>query len=300
VSTGTIHDLGYKRYVGTRRRPSTRWRVITRHKIAMAWKSWWRLKLAIGLAAVATLVWGGIFYFTNRTLRSVGTIGGAFATFTDAAVPLSFQMYCWIALYASFTFGATTIAGDVQSGAFTFYFARSVRPRDYVVGTLASFVIPIACILVVAPLLLSLVRLGMVEDFDQVLDHISVIPKALFVGTLAALAYATVPLAFSSLVPNRRTALALWAAYYIVFGTIVQQIGSGATGGAIAMLDIPTAVQTLAYDTFDIHFLWGRRVRWAEHTTAATISLVMHAVASIAIVWYRVTKAQKAGVGGAS
>ena len=36
--SGQIHDLGYKRYVGTRRSQGTRWRVIMREQISNGWK----------------------------------------------------------------------------------------------------------------------------------------------------------------------------------------------------------------------------------------------------------------------
>ena len=57
-ATGTIHDLGYKRYVGARLAASTRWIVVMKNQIAYAWKTWWRYKSALGLAVIVT-VWTG-------------------------------------------------------------------------------------------------------------------------------------------------------------------------------------------------------------------------------------------------
>ena len=33
-----IHDLGYKRYVGTRRPQSTRWRVLVKNVVSTSWR----------------------------------------------------------------------------------------------------------------------------------------------------------------------------------------------------------------------------------------------------------------------
>ena len=54
MSAGQIHDLGYKRYVGSRRAVSTRWTVIMRHQIATAWAGWWRYKLWLVAAFLVT------------------------------------------------------------------------------------------------------------------------------------------------------------------------------------------------------------------------------------------------------
>src|SRR5262249_8293976 len=54
--TGTIHDIGYKRYVGTRRSVATRWRVIMRNQVAMGWKKWWRYKMPLFGAVIALFI----------------------------------------------------------------------------------------------------------------------------------------------------------------------------------------------------------------------------------------------------
>jgi hypothetical protein len=55
---GTIYDLGYKRYVGTRPSTGTRWLVIMRHQLGMGWRKWWRYKVALGLAVIVKCVCG--------------------------------------------------------------------------------------------------------------------------------------------------------------------------------------------------------------------------------------------------
>ena len=298
-ATGTIHDLGYKRYVGTRRSPSTRWRVIMRHQIASSWKTWWRFKIWLVGSVIVTFVAGAIMYFaSNKIFRGMGMPGEMVLTFADVTLPLAINWFCKVAFIVSLTIGASVIAGDVQSGAFTFYFARSVRPRDYVVGKLVGMGILMAIVTMIGPILLACLRVGLSDSSDQLIAHLMIVPKALAVGALAALAYTAVPLGFSALVANRRTAQALWAAYYLIGGSIFLMMGMITHSGWIAAFDLPSAVSGVAYDLFDVHLL-GKRMSDMP-LSAALISIFAHAAAAIAIVWYQVSKAQKSGVGGAS
>jgi len=294
--TGQVHDLGYQRYVGPRRAPRTRWRVVARQQIATAWKTWWRYKATLGFAVVITFVFGALMYFptSNQVFRGMNGL-----SYADATLPMAIEWYCRIAFFLSLVLGAGTVAGDVQSGAFTFYFARSVRPRDYVVGKLAGYGLLVGSIAIVGPLLLALLRLGISDSTDELVDHLKMVPHALEIGLVIAIPYTTVPLGFSALASDRRTALALWATYYLVFGTVVALIGRF-SGGSIAAFDLPTACLAVAFDLFDAHPLFGRRAARSLPLTSALISLALHALVAMIILWVRVSRAQKRGVGGAS
>jgi hypothetical protein len=293
-ATGTIHDLGYKRYVGTRRPQSTRWRVIARNQIAMAWKGFWKFKLPLFFAAANTFVWtallttGALTQFIRELTRQSPE---------EMYIALSyswFGWYCNAAFIASMTVGAGVIASDIKSGAFTFYFARPVRPIDYVLGKLAGMFALFALIFLAGPLILVGVRLGMYGSIGDVVSNLDAIAKILFIGTLGALAYAAIPLAFSALAPSRRYALALWVAYYWVIGTIVSAIGLR-TSPIMASLDLPTAIRSLAFDLFDVTLIKGTvQVSWGYAVFGLSIQIAI----ALAIVFYRVREAEEAGVGG--
>jgi ABC-2 type transport system permease protein len=297
--TGAIHDLGYKRYVGTRRPPATRWRVIMRHQIAMGWKTWWRYKASLGVAVIVTFVAGGFMYFgsTSGLIGEVMRRSPIPISPLDIPLPFAINWYCRAAFVMSLTIGAGVIAGDVQSGAFTFYFARSVRPIDYLLGKLGGLALLVATLTIGGPLLLTALRLGLSETTADLQDHLTMIPKVLAVGALATLTYAAVPLGFSALIGNRRYALAMWAAYYLIGGTIAAAIGF-VSSSSFGALDLPTAIQTVTFDLFDVGFMRGRH--GDVSLTAALVSIAVHVVGSIAIIWYQLGNAQKTGVGGAS
>ncbi len=297
MSAGQIHDLGYKRYVGTRRSIGTRWTVIMRHQIATAWKGWWRFKPWLIAALMATAVSGGVLYFlSGRMIRMASGIGGQAITIADWILPISMSWYCPIGFIVSLTVCSTMVAGDVQTGAFTFYFARSARPRDYVIGKLAGVGVLLSLIMLGGPLVLAGVRLALSDHLDQLITFLPVVYKALALGALGTLVYAVVPLGFSALITNRRYAMALWAAYYIVVGSMAAGIGL-VTRPAIGALDLGAALKTISLNLFDTH-LSGRSL--AIPTSVALISIFGHAAAAIGLMFWRVRNAQQTGVGGSA
>jgi hypothetical protein len=291
-----IRDLGYQRYAGPRRSPATRWRVVARQHIASAWRTWWRFKAALGLAVVITFVWAGLMYFTSASAVFRGMAG---LSVTEAALPLSIEWYCRVAFFLSLVLGASTIAGDRQNGAFTFYFARSIRPRDYVLGKLAGYGALVGTLVIGGTLVVALVRLAVCDSTDELVAHLTVVPRAIAVATMITIAYTTVPLGFSALATERRNALALWATYYLVIGSIAALIGRF-SGGPIAAFDLPTACLSVALDLFDVHPVFGRRAARQLDPRVAIASLAAHAIIAIAVLSIRVARAHARGIGEAS
>jgi hypothetical protein len=297
MSAGQIHDLGYKRYVGSRRSIGTRWTVIMRHQLASAWKTWWRFKVWLVAAVMATAVAAGFLYLASgKIFRMLGGMSGQVIKFADGILPLSVEWYCKVGFIVSLTIGSTVVAGDVQSGAFTFYFARSVRPRDYVIGKLVGLGILLSLIMLAGPLVLAGLRLGLSEDAGELITLLPIVYKALAVGMLGTLVYSAVPLGFSAMIANRRYAMAMWAAYYIVIGSIASGIGF-LTTPALGALDLASAVKAISLNLFDVHFS-GRNLEIP--TSVALISILGHVVVAIGLVFWRVRNAQQTGVGGSS
>jgi hypothetical protein len=298
--SSAIHDLGYKRYVGTRRASSTRWRVIARHQLASAWKGWWRWKLAALLAVIPAIV-AAVWIFLLADKLSLLTGGRVPVTLADGALPMTFGGYCSIAFVASLTVGASIIAGDVQSGAFVFYFARSTRPIDYLAGKLVGYAIVIASIIALGPVLVAIMRVALstTRDTHELVAHLALIPEALGVGLLATLAYTAIPLGFSALVKKRSQALGLWAAYYILVGSVLAAVGLVGGLGWLASLDVATALKAIADAVFDLPALMGPK-HVGIPISACVISIVGQSALALGIVYWKLSTSQKAGVGGAT
>ena len=297
AATGQVHDLGYKRYAGARLSMARRWRVVMRNQLATSWKTWWRYKAALGLAVITTCIAGGVMVvFSDKIVR--GVIGVAAVTLADAALPTSIAWYSRAAFLVTLTIGARVIASDHRSGAFTFYFARSVRPRDYVLGKLGAMAALMALIFIAGPLVLALVRLGLADDVDQLVAMLDLVPRALAIGLLGTLVFATVPVAFSTLVHQPRHAMALWATYYLVFGGVVSALGYSDSASWLGALDLPTALDAVAYALFDLRAFPGRASHLAPDV--ALVSLLAHTAVAVTIAAYQARQARGRGVGGAS
>lgn len=293
VAKGTVHDLGYKRYVGTRRPQSTRWRVIARNVMRQSWKGFWRFKLPLLLVTINTVVFavGMTNEWVIRLGRSVVADPEDMLLLTSYS-PVSFL--CRSTFIASILLAAPAIAQDAQTGAFSFYFSRPVRPVDYVVGKIVGFWVLFAIMLVGFPLILAGIRLGMYGNASDALTHADLLAKVILIGALGALAFAAVPLAISSLVPNRRYAYGLWVTYYVVFGFIAQGVGFKSHSPVIGMLDISAAINTMAARLLDVSL----PSRGFASLGEAIAGLSIHAAVAIGILYYRVRQARLSGIGG--
>lgn len=294
---GVIHDIGYARYAGLRRPPSTLWRVIMRHHLTYAWKTLWRFKPWLLSAVAITLVAGVVMYVSQNALfDSLRARGGGRLKFLDGVLPFTFTFYIKAAFLLSMTVGAAVVARDQETGAFTFYFSRPVRPIDYVIGRLAGMTILTAIIIAAGPVLLAGFRIGLSHSASQALDLVPWIGRAFVVGVLGALAYAALPLAVSALSGRRTIALGVWAAYYVVGTYILIGIGY-VTWRPLAALDPALSVMSLATGLWDIAPI-GKDFRVS--VTAAAVSLVAQSAVAVVLFYRQIAKTAAGSVGGGS
>lgn len=291
-----IHDLGYARYAGERRSPTTLWRVIMRQHLAYAWKTRWRYKPWLGAALIVTMIVGAFMYLqTHETIRMLKAMGAS-VRWIDGALPLAYEYYRMTAFMVSMTIGAAVIARDQETGAFTFYFSRPVRPLDYVLGKLAGQLVLTGLIFLAGPLALALFRIGLSETSAEALDQLVLVPKVLLVGGLASCAYAALPLAVSALAGRRTLALGLWAAYYIVGVSTIAAIGAF-TWAPLMAVDPAASVTAVAFATFDVGVGGADNLPPAW---AAILSLAAQAAGAVALLVRQVARQAAGAVGGSS
>lgn len=296
-SPAVIHDLGYQRYIGTRRPQSTRWWVIVRNLLWMSWAGWWRLKVWVIGAFIATVAFGTVLYVSQNEIFQplVGQAGQV--TFADALVPFSYQgmFFPMIAFVVSLTVAASTVARDLSAGAFEFYFSRPVRPLDYVAGKLAGlFVIMWLCI-GAGPLALSLFRFGLSVDGGPWLETLGGVGKIAVIGVVASLAFAAIPLGFSALTPSRGQTLAIWGGYYFILSSITTAVGQGTGLTWLGALDLKVAIANLSFGLFDIHFRQQQSPLGLWPSLAGLLGL---SAAGLALAYWRVARAERQGLGG--
>jgi ABC-type transport system involved in multi-copper enzyme maturation permease subunit len=289
-----IHDLGYKRYVGTRRPQSTRWRVIVGNLVTTSWRGWWRMKMWIIGAILTTVGIGVPMYISRHEIFDQLKQQGVPMTWADALLPMSFQFYSWFGFVLGATVAAAQVARDLRAGAFEFYFSRPVRPVDYMLGKVGGVTLVMACALAAGPLLLSLFRVGLSREVDEILPNLVLVPRTALVGLVAALAYAAVPLALSTLSPRPRITIAMWVAFYFVFGGIASGLAHGLGRPDLAALSISDALVGFSFGIYGVEPLFQA----VPSIGASTAALCGYTAVGLAVLHARVRRAERAGLGG--
>jgi hypothetical protein len=291
-----IHDLGYKRYVGTRRPQSTRWRVILKNVLATSWRGWWRMKIWM-IGAVLTTVGIGIpMYLLRHDVFRELERKGMVLSWADALVPISFAFYTWVGFILATSIAAGHVARDLRASAFEFYFSRPVRPIDYIAGKVGGVTVIMLFAVAAGPLLLSLFRVGLSDDVDEVMATLALVPRTALVGLLAAMAYAVVPLAMSALAPRPRITVALWVGYYFIFNVIVFGLSHKLHMPALDALGRRSAVGGLIFGLYDARPLDSGQV--LPSVGASAIALIGYIALGILVLHWRLRSAERAGMGG--
>jgi len=126
------------------------------------------------------------------------------------------------------------------------------------------------------------------------------IPKVVALGVLATLLYTTMPLAMSAILPNRRMAMGLWAAYYIIVGGIFTAIGM-VSHTPLGALDLQYGLQSVTMDLFDYKLIPGRGPMLEMMPLTGTLIVIfIQVIAGMGLIWFQVSRDQRTGVGGSS
>ena len=122
---------GFSTWKGERTAQGSRWWVIAKGNMSLAWSNKW-VKIIALLSLMPGIVAGGIVYFflplSSRILMQVLQGGVIFVFLFGALV------------------GARLISEDRKQGAFVAHFARPVRRVDYLAGKVVSLALPLFAI----------------------------------------------------------------------------------------------------------------------------------------------------------
>lgn len=292
---GVIYDLGYARYAGERRSHGT-WRVIARHQISYAWKTWWRWKIFTLVPLMTTVTVGVLMYVSRNKMFDALRANGAAVRLIDGLIPISYTFFRWSAFILTLTIASTSIARDQESGAFSFYFSRPVRPRDYVIGKLVGMVAIMSTALLAGPLLLAVFRVAVSDDMDERLRVLPWIGRTVLIGVLGAVVYAASPMAMSALIGRRWVALGAWAGYWVIGIAMVAGVASLGYKPLFA-IDPGIAIDNLALRLWGLE---GKGQGVGVNLIACVVSLCTHAAVMIGILYWRVSRQVASSVGASS
>ncbi len=295
-TAAAIHDLGYKRYLGTRRPQSTRWRVLVKNAVSTAWRGWWRMKLWVMSCIITTGIFGVLIYVSRDKRMEELVRRGLTMSWADVLVPMSMRVYPWLAFILAATTAAGAVARDMRAGAFEFYFSRPVRPLDYLLGKVVGFTLVLSVALLAGPLVLSLFRVGLSRDLDEVLPALALVPRMALIGVAGSVAHALVALAFSSLSPRPLITTSMWVAFYLLFAGIAEGLARALDAPDLSALSLPRAVEGFAFGLYQIN------VPGLNHITpslaASYTSLLAYSALGLIVLHLRIRQAERAGLGG--
>ena len=267
---GTILDRGYTAYTGRYTDEASRWKVIASRTLRMAARQWWAILLMI--ATVIPLLVSAVQMWIMSKLYAMAPPGmqvtspDTYMILPSGTMTLAFL----IALFA----GAGQVADDTRAGAFQFYFARPVTRDQYLVGKVVPVVTLTLFIALGPALLLSLMRLALLPNGDEVVKKLPLVGATLIIGTIEALVLALPAVAISSLSRRRAYVQGGYAIAYLlpwIVGGIFVKVTRSAWP---ALLSVPAHLENLARFVYRQPLAEGERAMpvWVS---AAFVALVV-------------------------
>ncbi|HEX5824838.1 MAG TPA: hypothetical protein VFY18_10310 [Candidatus Limnocylindrales bacterium] len=245
--TGSIYDLGYRRYDGPRlgRAYAVRSLIVHSFRTTYGLGRGGRAKVApFGLGALAILP--AVLVVGALTLAARMGIQREF----EGASPISYESYfssvgTIIALFCAAQ--APELFGrDQRHGVLTLYFARALRRSDYALARLLGFAIALLLLLLFPMAILFLGRGLLSTDIATSFgSDLPKIPAILGQSLLTAGLLGGLSMAVSAFSPRRAYATAGIIALFILPGIIagiVNQLGSSAIGNWLALLSQGTVL----------------------------------------------------------
>jgi ABC-2 type transport system permease protein len=257
-ATGSIYDLGYRRYDGPRLgRP---------HAVRALLDQSLRSAFGIGRggrAKIAPLTLGVLIVAPSVVVLALLIVAGQIGLSEEAGVQLGYAQYNRGIMFAVILFCAAQapelFGRDQRYGTLSLYFARALRRTDYVLARAGGFV---GALLILFLLPMAILLLGKVLSARDVVAGLSgeadqLVPIVLR-AVLSAALLGSLAMAVAAFTPRRAYATAGIVALFTI-PTIVVDVASdlGAGGGSdsivnwLALLSAPKVLDGVTMVLFD-------------------------------------------------
>lgn len=239
--TGSIYDLGYRRYDGPRLGRIHAMRTL----IADSFRTTYGIGHG-GRAKIAPIVLGGLAVLPAVIVVGVLTLAtrlGAREAF-DQAAPISYDSYyrsisVVIGLFCAAQ-APELFSRDQRHGVIALYFARALRRGDYAVARLAGFALALLALLLLPMVILLVGRVLLSTDVAAAFGRdLPTLPAVLAQALLTTALFGSLSMAVAAHTPRRAYATAGIIALFLVPGLIAEIViglGSSLIGTWLVLL----------------------------------------------------------------
>jgi ABC-2 type transport system permease protein len=240
-ATGSIFDLGYRRYSGPR--------LGRRHAVAALFRYSLRACFGIGRGGRAKLVPLGILVLALLpALVSLGFIGLVRRVGAEGAPsPIGYDTYYTVIAQLLFLFAAAQgpelLGRDLRHGVLALYFSRALRRTDYALAKLGALFVAILAVQLIPQAIIFVGRALVSTDIvGAVRADADQLPPILAQSGLAALLLASIALAAGSFASRRAYATAAIIALFVIppiVAGVVGRFSDSELRGEAALLSPP-------------------------------------------------------------
>lgn len=216
--TGSIYDLGYRRYDGPR--------LGRRHAVVALFRHSLRSVFGIGRsgrAKILPLICVGLPALIATVLVGVRALVGRVG-FENAQLVGHDGLYPVVAVFTTLFVAAQApelLGRDQRYRTLTLYFSRALHRPDYAVGKLLALSVGVLVILVVPHLVMSIGTILLTADTTKgISGEIGRLPAILGSSVIIAAVTAALALAIASLTPRRAYATAAIFGVFIIPGIV--------------------------------------------------------------------------------
>jgi hypothetical protein len=288
-----IRDLGHARYEGPRTPTRGRFWIIARNVVRVGWSQRLGVKLPLIFAVCTTIAAAVVMYTLRDKLAVMVRARGAPIPQAEKIIFFAVEFYEFSAFILATIVACSSIANDMTMGSFQFYFARPIRPRDYVLGKILGMALLIGLPMFGGPVVLSLVRLIFADSLAEAWSLAHYVPRAMLLGLVGTAGFVLPAAGLGALVGKRAPAQALFAIYYLLVSPAAMVLSVPLDLPYLQVLSVHRSIGIIGRAIFDLP-----TGNMDPPAVFAGVAVMVLALAGFALVAWRVNRAEAAGLGG--
>ncbi len=238
--TGSIYDLGYRRYEGPR--------LGRRHAVSALFRHSLRSVFGIGRsgrAKVLPFICLGLPALIAAILLGVRALAGRAGVENLQLIPGHEGIFQLVAVFPTLFVAAQApelLGRDQRYRTLTLYFSRALHRTDYAIGKLLALTVGVGAIILLPQVITAAGNILLTADFGKAIGaEAGTLPAIVGSSAIIAVVSAAVALAIASLTPRRAYATAAIFGVFIIPGIVAAVIIGLDLGGPsdwIILIDI--------------------------------------------------------------